>query len=252
VLFGGLFFLITLYWQSNNLKYNFKLLSIVFAAVILLAGPFFVRNAIIYNGDVFGINSFRAETLEWERSQKMEAQKSYHELTNKGFFDLVRDEGYRKTQLNSSIARFGKMTIAPVDKYMMVYKAVLMIGIIGFIWMVANILFSYSYKLPRLKVLLKKYRQEFLFTLGVTLASVVTVSLSLYYSYAIDNQAQGRYVIYLLIPLIIASVLGITHSINKVIVERYRITILLALLTCYLMTTLIVFYKYVYITNLVR
>ena len=36
------------------------------------------------------------------------------------------------------------------------------------------------------------------------ISSLITLGLSIYYSYAIDFQPQGRYIIYLLVPMIAA------------------------------------------------
>lgn len=249
VLFGGLFFLVSLWWQKDTKKYYFKLVGIVALITIALAGPFFIRNAVIYNGDVLGMSSFREETLEWETKQHKEAQRSYSELTGKGIASLINDEGYSKTQISSTIARFGKMTIAPEDKYMNVYKVMVITGLVGCFWMVIDKIFRHTRKPRKLIGSLRGSRQALLLIAGVAMASLVTVGLSLYYSIAIDYQAQGRYVIYLLIPLIIISVYGFVYLFKKVIVSKYQSVFTLLLILYYLLTTLTIFYKYVYAIN---
>lgn len=249
VLFGGLFFLISLWWQVDTKKHFFKLFGLVAGIVLVLAGPLFVRNAIIYNGDVFGISSFREETLKWESETGKEAQRSYAEISGRGLPRLVGDEGYRQAQLNSAIARFGKMTVAPEDKYMNIYKSFVIIGVIGFVWMLLDTLI-YSIrsgrKLKDLRTTIVRRKAIILLMICISAACVTTLGLSLYYSLMIDFQPQGRYIIYLLVPIIIASLSGFHYLIEKIIVKKYRTPITVFLVGCYLLTSLIIFYKYVY------
>ncbi len=253
VLFGGLFFLISLWWQVDTKKHFFKLFGLAAGIVVVLAGPLFVRNAIIYNGDVFGISSFREETLKWESETGKEAQRSYAEISGRGLPRLVGDEGYRQAQLNSAIARFGKMTVAPEDKYMNVYRSFVTVGMIGFAWMLLDTLIHFirsRRKLKDLKTTIARQKTIILLMVCIAAACTTTLALSLYYSLMIDFQPQGRYIIYLLVPIVIASLSGFYYLIEKIIVKKYRTPITVLLMSCYLLTALIVFYKYVYSVGL--
>lgn len=246
VLFGGLFFVISLWWQVNSKAKFFKLFSTVALMTLLLAGPFFLRNAVLYSGDVFGLSSFREETQEWERDSGKEAQRSYEEQTGQGIISLIRSEAYRETQTESAIARFGKMTIAPEEKYMNIYKYFIWIGVLGCIWFCASKWLRYIRNQKKSKKFVMMLGQGGLLIISVAAACVVTVALSLYYSLFIDYQAQGRYIIYLLVPLVVAVFHGWMFIIERIIVKKYQFFIVSLLMSVYLITTLIIYYKYIF------
>src|SRR3989344_270476 len=249
VLFGGLFFLVSLWWQADEKKYPLKLVGLATGIVLISTGPLFIRNAVIYQGDVFGISSFREETLKWESQTGRDAQKSYTDISGHGLLRLIGDEGYRQAQLDSAIARFGKMTVAPEDKYMNVYRSFAIIGVIGFLWMLldglARSIRSHR-RLKDLKIMIVRHKTIILLIACILASCLTTLALSLYYSLMIDFQPQGRYIICLLVPLVIVSVSGFYYLIEKIIVRKYQLPTIVLLAICYLLTTLIVFYKYVY------
>lgn len=254
VLFGVIFFIISLWWQVDSRKYFLKLTSVVVVGVLIFAGPFFLRNAIIYNGDIFGLVTFGERTMQWERETGTEAQRSYRELTGKGISDLVISEGYRKTQTESTVARFGKMTIAPDEKYTSVYRHMIQIGIFGFTLMIVLGVIRHLHKgsvMSDLRHAIARRKYDILFIGCIMGACAVTIALSLYYTLAIDYQAQGRYIVYLLIPLVISSVLGFSFLINEYLKRKARVPIVLLLVGYYLLTSLIIYYKYVFLVRVV-
>lgn len=249
VLFGGLYFLITLWWQAKGKKKAFKLVGIVALVSIVFAGPFFIRNAVIYSGDVFGIATFKERTAEWELKAGVQSQHSYTETSGQGLKGLIKNDSYRQAQTDSAIARFGMMTIAPSDKYMNTYRGFILIGLLGCILLAIAAALRYikkgmNVRSARKALLERKY--SILLSMCILAGCVTTLALSLYYSLHVDLQPQGRYVIYILLPLIIASVGGTYFIITKLIVKKYRVGVLLLLASYYLCTSLIVYYKYIY------
>ena len=250
VLFGFIFFALSIWWQSKPKKQALRIMSIVVLSVALLAGPFFVRNMIIYKGDMFGVNSFQKRTLAWEAKTGIEVQRSYSEMTNRGIVDLALSEGYLRTMTESVVARFGKMTVIPSNKYIYVYRAFVAVGIAGCLFAAALLLYRNIRRTKKLSEAIKAIvgvRQKLLLLICVLAASITTIALSLYYSYTIDYQAQGRYIIYLIIPIIITSVWGFKFLIDEIIVEKYRFAIGSVLLSVYVGVSLFIYYKYIYI-----
>lgn len=250
VVFAVVFFLLTLWWQKQSAKKSLSLIGVVLLAVIVLAAPFFIRNVIVYSGDALGVMTFQKRTALWESDTGKVAQRSYVEQTGNGLGALLKDADYLRTQVDSTIARFGKMTVAPAEKYMNVYRYFTQIGVAGFVAMIVTLLVS---ELRRQKTrnagrLLKQYKNQMLFIGGIFTAGIVTIALSVYYSLTVDYQAQGRYVIYLLIPLIIASLYGYRFLITEFIVAKYRLFIGVVLILLYLCTSLIIYYKYMFTT----
>jgi hypothetical protein len=249
VLFGAVFFMLSLWWQHKSKKQALKIVSIVVLLVTFLAGPFFARNMILYNGDVFGVNTFQKRTLAWEAENGIGVQHSYKEMTNLGIVDLALSEGYLRTMTESAVARFGKMTVSPGNKYIYVYRAFVVVGIAGCLFAAMLLLYRiirHSKGLSSLFVGALKSRERILLIACVLAAGVTTIALSLYYSYTIDYQAQGRYIIYIIIPIIIASVWGFKFLIGEIITEKYRATIGSLLLSVYVLASLLIYYKYIY------
>lgn len=250
VLFGGVFFVLSLWWQSVSNMHFLKLICVVLLSTGLLAGPFFLRNAIIYKGDVFGLATFGERTEEWESKTKLQAQRSYSERTGKELGDLIVDKDYRKTQIESAIARFGKMTIAPDESYAGLYRHAIQIGLLGFISMIVVGTIRHIRKKgmtkSKFRLVVGSYKREILFTACMIGACMTTIALSLYYSLTIDYQAQGRYIISLLIPFTIASIVGFRFLVSELIKKNARVFIVALFIGYYIFTSLIIYYKYVY------
>lgn len=247
VLFGGVFFLLSLYWQLGLGKRFWKVFGTVALVVVVLAGPLFARNAILYQGDVLGMAHFKERTLEWERATGLQAQQSYRDQTGKGLGGLLTDEAYRKTQTESFIARFGKMHVAPAEKYLNVYKYTVIAGLAGVVlggglWLSRRVL----NKAQTTKVA-SDVKESAALILCIVGACLTTVALSLYYSLSIDYQAQGRYIIYLLVPLILAVIVGGYTILKEVVTKRYRLPLAIIVIGGYLVTSVILYYKYVYL-----
>jgi 4-amino-4-deoxy-L-arabinose transferase-like glycosyltransferase len=238
VLFGAVFFLLTLIKQNKNslTKKSLLLLAIICFIPLVTAGPFYVRNALIYQGDFLGLSTFKSRTTEWELMNNRHVQTSYIQGTGGDVLDLVRDDKYWQTQQESFIGKFGYMTISPSFKLLLIYEAIVILGTIGFLWMTLGIIKRYR---------LTRKKDELLLGLGVVMASIVTLGLSVYYSLTIDSQPQGRYIIYVLIPLLAGSVLGIKYLIDKFVAIKYRYVVIGIILALYVVNSIIIFEKYI-------
>lgn len=246
VLFGGLFFLVSLYWQMSLRRQTFKLIGVVAAITLLFAGPFFIRNAVVYQGDAMGMSSFRERTLEWESETGLEAQKSYGELTGGGLMDLLTDKNYVTTQLESSVARFGKMRIAPLEQYINVYRTFIQIGIAGCLLALVKGGVRYMRQDKSLRVALSKMKYGHMLAVCLLAACMTTVALSIYYTLTIDYQPQGRYIIYLLVPLVLATVYGVCFLLKEIITKKYRLPVAIVGAVIYFLTSISIYYEYVY------
>lgn len=171
-----------------------KRVAIIAGICLLLAAWFFVRNALIHNGDFFGLAS-------------EEAMRSY--LAEQGYdicsFDRRSDlPGYSipysfmeancywlDLTLKSMVAVFGNMDIlAPPERYKIYLCLVL----------AATVLFAIT------TIRAKPTRRDALLLFFMVASTAITFALSFFASYYRDYQPQGRYVIttWLLIGYIIA------------------------------------------------
>lgn len=156
--------------------------ALVGGLCLLLAGWFFLRNAWLHQGDLFGIAAeerSRAELL----AQGAELYP-YLRLRENGFslLGFLRDRNWYWLMITvkSFVGMFGYMNLPLPEKYYSVYLAVFVSGFILF-----------ALFLPQRPM----SRRDRLLALTLLGSSLITFALHVWHSYARDYQPQGRYVI---------------------------------------------------------
>lgn len=178
--------------DDRNLKKFFTYGFIIVGVVLLLAGWWFIRNAIIYNGDFLGMKTCdicaELNAAEGVKPSQLDNSKNLGESL---FYMLFNRKWLVKT-LGSFIGCFGVMNI-PLHIWMYVVLA----GIIG----IGLVLMLFD-----IKNLFRVKRDNVMDTKGVLsftmlIALIIPFVLNLTHSYSIDFQPQGRYILPLLVPL---------------------------------------------------
>lgn len=166
---------------------------------LVVAGPFFVRNAMLYGGDVLGVAAFQARNSEWEQLTDIKSQTSYQEKSHGSLDELLFEDTYgRRLATESSIATFGQMSINPPSALLAPYR--LFIGMT--LAAAAGLLLREIANAVAARVWPSGRRTRV--AAYFASASLLTIAMSVYYTYTIDYQPQGRYTLYLLVPLVIA------------------------------------------------
>lgn len=194
---GVIAFVILLFNQKLSSLYRIRIVVCAAALPILIGFPFYIRNALIYKGDVTGISTFQTRTIQWERENNRSLQTGYHEITNASPLHMIfKDPKGRQLVTESFIGKFGYMRTGPELKDLWIYTIFLVVTICG------AVIFGIH---QIIQLILKKRWNIHTGVLGIylTVSSLITLTLAAYYSYMIDFQPQGRYIIYLLTPLII-------------------------------------------------
>lgn len=161
--------------------------GLTFTVVLALAGWFFIRNAVIHNGDFLGLatkGSMKAQALA-EGAVLPNRIKRDLGYSFKDFFADADCDWLRFTLL-SLVGRFGYMNIPMPLMRTHFYFLILLAGIVGYCVSVRR---------------KKPDTEGSLVFLMMLLSSLSVIALSLYYSYCIDYQPQGRYVITVLFLL---------------------------------------------------
>ena len=153
----------------------------------MLAGWFFIRNAYYHNGDFFGIASEEISRAEMRsRGYRLHEYVNYR---NEGMTipDFLRmgDHWWLRLSAWSFVGVFGYMDILLPRTQYRLYGAVIAGGALLY---VASLLRQ------------KPSRRDGLLALMMLLASLLTVLMHFWQSYARDFQPQGRYIITLAIP----------------------------------------------------
>ena len=152
---------------------------VIVGIVFLICGWKYVRNAVIYDGDVLArrVSEPYAEMYA-EYEYKPSVKQSVAE-EGTGLLEMVLTSRWMKNTYRSLIGRFGY-----TNQWfsLWVYAVYLVLFIVGLIGML----------IPDKK---PKPRNLWLFRIAMVAASLITVCVSIYYSWTIDFQAQGRYII---------------------------------------------------------
>ena len=191
VLISVLFFIITVLSQyRENRKESWKLIFIAGGISAILVLPFFSLNLYRYH-DLLGMNVFHERQLQW--MQDTGSASPQHPWTE-GLVSLLLRSNFVMDTFQSFVGNFGAMAIP--------------IPFIFCLFFFGSLLTSFGMAVPAICEAMKKTYWR-LFGMGVLIACAITIFLFLYYAVCVDYQAQGRYVIYLLIPMVIVSSIGV-------------------------------------------
>ncbi|MCR4749180.1 MAG: hypothetical protein K5877_05150 [Lachnospiraceae bacterium] len=187
------------------------LLIVLFTA--LFAGWWFIRNMILYNGDIFALTARRECADATGNILWLENMRNTYKVQGYSLKEMVFGTDYYTLVWKSFIAMFGPMAIPTHHYVYMSYKYLTCICILGLF-------------IPQKTTLLqdrdKKDSLSFLLTLFTGM--LIPAALALYYSYSWDFQPQGRYYLPCLIPLAMILCVGMEKLISLIKGFIYRLT----------------------------
>ena len=184
LLVGGVSFLYTLFTDRTvSTRKRFEKMGLIASVVLLLAGWFFIRNAVLHNGDFFGMATEDA----WRAELEAQGVEIFHYKTpskweNASFWNFITYEDFHwiRTTQKSFIGIFGFMNVLMKQEMYYIYYALFGVGILLYISVTLRC---------------RKTKEHRMFFYILLISSVITLGLSLYQSYFRDYQAQGRYII---------------------------------------------------------
>lgn len=195
--------------QKLKWKELFKKGCIIAGIALIIAGWWFIRSAIIYNGDFLGL------TTETEYSEKYAMQgfkpseRETPQNKNLTLWYMLKDMDWIKITYYSFVGVFGYMSILMPSAIYIGYFLLFSGAFIGFLIGLKKILW-YCKKEDTNK-------QKILLNYSFIFAIIIPIMLSIYYSYTSDFQPQGRYIMPMLIPFMYFVVYGIQTILEKII-----------------------------------
>lgn len=165
--------------------------------VIAMISYFFIRNAMLYDGDFLGMRSLTEASEMYAREDIKPSNRPTPMNLGMGLGEMLNTTQYMgKTWANATfqsfVAVFGYMDVYAPDWVYNVYKIVLLLGGIGIIIRLVQRL-----KNDRTK----QIKEQVIFHVNMLICMVIPIGLSIYYSYATDYQPQGRYCYPMLLAL---------------------------------------------------
>ncbi|MBR3515659.1 MAG: hypothetical protein IKO10_05035 [Lachnospiraceae bacterium] len=149
----------------------------------VLAGWWFVRNAILLHGDITGMNSLRVAQTASGAYRAPTAQER-----GIGIFGMLAENSTIWELFRGFVAAYGSRSVYAGIKYYYLYELFFAAAFAG--------LFYRIWKCRKTVC-----RDTIVRNILLLLACVITFSLWLYYCYTSDYQVQGRYVLPCVIPL---------------------------------------------------
>lgn len=191
-----------------DFKNMFKKGLLIAGITFLLCGWWFIRNAVIYNGDFLGLSTEEEYSQNYAMEEFKPSNRKTPQNTNMGLLNMLFKSGWTIVTLKSFVGLFGTMIITMGTKFYLLYFGVFAIGIIGYI--------SKFYKFKHIKEL-KTDKNKGLLEIIFGINIVIPIELSIYYSYCSDFQPQGRYIMPMLIPFMYFIVSGLEKILDKFI-----------------------------------
>lgn len=193
VLYAGWFLLRRREERFSRFWWNGCRLALAFG---LVCGWYLVRNAILYDGDIF---AYRIQNVYGERygvDWLKPSLRNTPQHQGMSVMGMLLQTNWVSYTLWSTFGVLGYLNIFMPKRLYILFYAFLIMGAAG---CTGYFFGSHRKRLPA---------QAILAGVSLALAAAITVGLSVYASWARDYQAQGRYILYGLVPVFLVSAAG--------------------------------------------
>ena len=179
---------------------------IVASVAFAVAGWWFVRNAIIYDGDILGTKTQNEYGDKYALEQYKPSVRKTPENSNESILHMLNEDAWAKTTVKSFVGIFGYQSILMSNKIYYLYLSLWLIGGLGCLLKFKD-LFIYK----------KEEKSKYILNYIFVIAIIIPILLSIIYSYTSDFQPQGRYIMGIIIPFMYFVVNGIQTMLEKFI-----------------------------------
>ena len=206
ILVSAIIFMVYYIINKTTFKDFIKKAVLISLIAFLIAGWWFIRSGIIYDGDFLGLNITDEYAEKYAVEELKPSNRETPANTGASLINMLIQKGWLKEVALSFIAVFGGMEIRMHLYVYFLYLLIFAIGIIGYI--------TKFYKLKYIKNMSSNKKiLEIIFIISI----LIPIVLSLYYSYYSDYQPQGRYLMPILIPFIYFVTVGLESILEKLI-----------------------------------
>lgn len=186
--------------ESGVFKTTIKKGLVVLGIVLLLTGWWFIRNYIIYDGDILGLDACNQCAELYALPELKPSFINTHQEKGLSLWNMLFQDKWLMSTMGSFIARFGFSDIYIAPWMYWAISIMLLLGIAGTLINAKRVWFNGEDKARTLL--------HWMFVLTILL----TVGISMYYSYTADYQPQGRYCLPMVTALMYLVVYGIQRG----------------------------------------
>lgn len=195
----------------------------IFISVIVLIGIawWFIRNAILYDGDFLAMEARALCAAETSIESLNPLTRETYQKMGVPLMEMIFGTDYFTLVWKSFIAMFGPMLIPTHHYIYMAFKDLFFITVIGLLIPKKTSVLTWTNKCSK-----------WLMHGIMALAIVIPVILALYYSYTYDFQPQGRYYLPMVVPFMYFLVMGFEKIVDVVewvigkVIRKDRVTAL--------------------------
>lgn len=219
-----------------NYQEMFKKGILMLGIVFVLTGWWFIRNAVLYDGDILGMSTSSQYAEMYAIEELKPSNRETPSSMGMSIYQMMMwipgawNHNWLVTVMVSFVGTFGHMDIFMPEVWSKGYLLFLFFGVIGNCFCLRKH-FDVSSKKVSEEILkdergvtvIKTYRHERvwnaenLMRLCMVLAAIIPCVLLVYYAYASDFQAQGRYIIPSLVPIMYFVTLGYDCLLKKLV-----------------------------------
>ena len=204
----------------EDIKEILQKVLIVALMAFAVAGWWFIRNAIIYDGDILGMKTQVECGDKYAIDKYKPSKRETPQKNNESVMDMLIKDDWIKTTLKSFVGIFGYQNIIMSSRIYQFYLILWGLGIIGCLINFKE-LFIYN----------KKEKNRYLLNYIFIPSIIIPIILRIYYSYTSEYQAQGRYIMGIIIPFTYFIVSGIKTILEKFIKsEKIRNIIIIVIM----------------------
>lgn len=185
----------------------------IFISVLVLASIlyFFIRNAILYNGDFLGIKALTASSQQFAPNEWKPSNRNTPKNLGMSVPEMFISRYWTGTPwiIKTYITFIGAFGFSDVFLPMWVYVFYTLIFIISF----SGLMCSFFDWIRSEKS--SSSKSSVLFHCALSAAFIIPVILAVYYSYAIDYQPQGRYCYPMILAFVYFETVGLLRIAEK-------------------------------------
>ncbi len=217
------------FWRDTG-----KQCALIIGIVCILAGWWYIRNAIIYNGDFLGLSTTNKYAQLYAQYDYKPSHINSGHNNHWTFMHMIFDHQWLRVSYKSMIGCFGYMRYYLNPKIYYLYSALWGTSVFGLLlWIVQKTIGRTKKALSDKKHDNKKQDDKtqdsnseiqkakrgtgkYLLYVTLLITIPIPVLLSIYYSYYGDFEPQGRYLLPMLIPMMFFITKGHEQLINRI------------------------------------
>lgn len=177
-----------------------KMAGLIAGIAFLIAGWWFIRNAVIYQGDFLGLTTSNQYAEKYAQAAFKPSLRPNPNHLGWSFYEMLISNNWIRDTLMSFVGLLGTTGLPMLGK---IYKCIWVVILLGYLGIAAMVIKR------------EKSRNSRILLVIFALSIVIPIGLSFYHSYWIDFQPQGRYLMPMLIPFMYFSVTGLEYIFEK-------------------------------------